>query len=372
MGGAKRAFVRLVTLGCSGRPDMKKVNEEYLKEKRENGEKYKRAVAMAKVAKLAATRRIGGALGSFFGANSRAVRKLALKTRRLALWDNTKAMQHEQRMSAICEHAVNQRLSFKESLSLVRSATRFDALQAQTLNVKAMETLVAWRADAGAKVVEALVEAVPALSAFRLRPEPAGPCVAIEVLPPEAKEVVEAAAWSQASIATTLPAALEEAWQLRHHSVRHEKCPPMPPPGEVVETNPCYEAGVCLCSEAGRKVKQVGNRLLVHMRRLFSTKSGHRQKLLEGFIVLRVTGEPGTDDMEQILGEDDVFGEVFLHIGLQYLKPFRPTFLEVSATEAGKEIAAQDGRMYVKATDLLRVVRGRTLKKNTFEHARFR
>ena len=62
------------------------------------------------------------------------------------------------------------------------------------------------------------------------------------------------------------------------------------------------------------------------MKKIFPVGSSLRKKLIEGFIVLQLEGveRPNGDHAAQaVFGQGDV---VWLHIGLMYLRPYRPTF----------------------------------------------
>lgn len=75
-----------------------------------------------------------------------------------------------------------------------------------------------------------------------------------------------------------------------------------------------------------------------------------QKTLLDGGVVVRIVGEPDTEDLEEILAMERPCHEELYHIGLQYLKPYRPTFLRVSEAGGVGEEPVGDGRVYVKAT----------------------
>lgn len=113
--------------------------------------------------------------------------------------------------------------------------------------------------------------------------------------------------------------------------------------------------GVCLCSGDGPKTKQIAERLLAHMRQVFPlpNESGNRKRLLDGFIVLRVCGEPESYDYEDMLACEDCFADMWFHIGLHYLSPFRPAMLRViEVDEVDGEAPREQGRRYVKVVGL--------------------
>lgn len=212
-GGAKRAFVRLNTLGAKGRPDFMLLNEMYKRAKREESQAYKTAVSMAAAARKVAALELRRAAGSVFGRNSRTVRKSKMKSVRGAVCERVQGLAPEQRFTAIGDHIVKMGLSMKESLSLARTTLRMDAARMRANQEAAMEQLEAFRAGRGAEAIAKLVTEVPGLSAFQLRAEPLGPCLAIEVLAPATDTVIDSAAWAQSALGTNLAANLEEFWK---------------------------------------------------------------------------------------------------------------------------------------------------------------
>lgn len=349
-GGAKRAFVRLNTLGAKGRPDFMLLNEMYKRAKREESQAYKTAVSMAAAARKVAALGLRRAAGSVFGRNSRTVRKSKMKSVRGAVCERVQGLGPEQRFTAIGDHIVKMGLSMKESLSLARTTLRMDAARMRANQEAAMEQLEAFRAGRGAEAIAKLVTEVPGLSAFQLRAEPLGPCLAIEVLPPATDTVIDSAAWAQSALGTNLAANLEEFWKQRHQAVLPTHAPTASTSAESHSVSLCFSAGVCLCSEQGKIVKELGCLFLALMRRTFPNHSEEKALLVSGSIVVRFSGAPSSEDYDAILADPAAFGELVLHIGLQYLNPYRPTFMKVEDSTAEGEIAADVGRRYVKVT----------------------
>ena len=347
-GGAKRAFVRLKCLGVTGRPDFARLNEMYLVERAAKSRDYQVAVAMAKAAAAAQKRCRGPRSASAFGARGRALRRSLANTERLAIWQQMQGLSPDERPQAMCDQVVRRAMTLKDSLALARSSVRFAAEAQRAKEEDTMRVLEEWRGGKGAEVVQHLLAHIPSLSVARLRPEPLGPCVGIEVLPPCANTVINGAAWAQASPSTNLPLALEQVWLQTHQTIRHEQCSPVAEVPDAAPAGVCYSAGVCLCNDHGKRAKQLGARLLARLRVVFPATSDRRAKLLEGFIVLRIAFEPKELDYEAILETENAFGEVYFHIGLQYLNPLRPTFLKLELADAGGEAPADDGRIYLK------------------------
>lgn len=350
VGGAQRAFVRLKTLGTKGMPDLKRVGEQFRTERSARSPDYLRAVAMA--ATLARLRKIGVMTSrSHFGLNSKGVRKKVLKDMQVALWQQTKGDSDESRLLSLSDQIMKRGLTMAEALSMARSATRFEAAQARASRAGEMQSLQEFREKSGAQKLNDLLRDAPALSAFKFQPEPLGGCDVFSMSARSADDVAQTLAWAhQASKATNLSAALEQCWDQLHHTIGKDPSLDLPSGGVVAPPSACYDAGICLCTGDGPKLKLIGDLFLRLMKKVFAKGSGVREMLSAGRIVVLITGEPDTDDYETILGMDAAFGQVLFHLGLQYFSPFRPTFMEVHEVEAGEEAPASGGRRYVKAT----------------------
>lgn len=356
LGGAFRAFVRLKTLGQKGRADFKKLGEQYRQETTLKTRDAKTAIAMAKAANMMKRYR-GQAARALptFGPNARQSRSSQMKALREAMWENTKDLDNEKHLMTISAQVLRKGMSFQDSLSLARSAMRSEREKSRIFYEQQMAALKSFEGTHGAAAVRDLVGTAPGFSAFNLRPQPAGPCVAIEVAAPDPKEVSEIVAWAHQCASSNLGACLERAWMDMHQLVQHDQCPPLPTDAAGPAKKTCYIAGVCLCSGDGPKTKQIAERLLAHMRQVFPlpNESGNRKRLLDGFIVLRVCGEPESYDYEDMLACEDCFADMWFHIGLHYLSPFRPTMLRViEVDEVDGEAPREQGRRYVKVVGL--------------------
>ena len=155
--------------------------------------------------------------------------------------------------------------------------------------------------------------------------------------------------------------AIAEDWRRRHFTIMDSSCPPLP--DVVVEEDAeedgdqghgaCLAAGVCLGSARGRKIASVHRALLAVLKAAFPRGHTRSSTLVGGFVVGQLTSRPGRrkrspdiDDASRFKGR-----VVYLHIGLMYLSPFRPTFAVMEALE---DAAADDpvglDHVFLKAT----------------------
>ena len=74
-----------------------------------------------------------------------------------------------------------------------------------------------------------------------------------------------------------------------------------------------------------------------------------KSKLLDGFVVIMLMGEPLKLQWDALLNQDHAFKYVVLHVGLMYLNPWRPTFMICQRAEQPLgEPRADERRLYVQ------------------------
>ena len=70
----------------------------------------------------------------------------------------------------------------------------------------------------------------------------------------------------------------------------------------------------------------LGGRLLANMKATFAASSGSRTLLREGRSVLELIAERMVENrsFDELVDLQDAYDTLILHVGLQYVKPFRP------------------------------------------------
>ena len=124
---------------------------------------------------------------------------------------------------------------------------------------------------------------------------------------------------------------LDHDWECKHTMHCKGDHPELHESGPV--SNPCHVAGICLCSGAGKALRFFITKLLSWSKEVFQPKSEMRHELAAGWFAFMMHGvdevardTPPGDGAE---GEGAAAGEhmLFAHVGMHYLKPYRPTFL---------------------------------------------
>lgn len=218
---------------------------------------------------------------------------------------------------------------------------------------QAAAALQDWRSTVGAKHVVGAVHAIPGIAA-------ATP--ALSGLP-SAQALAACLTWCcrcGAEVPRLLAAAkadgneqlldqLQQDWQARSSVYNHNDRTPFPP---EESRNPsqkpsCLEAGVCLCGDAGNAVWQAKRNVMTGLRKACNTQETKRL-LSDGDIVLHLTAhmdaEEGDDDREGGCGQPLHLESFWLHVGLMYWSPLRPTF----AVLAGPAREAPHGRVLLR------------------------
>ena len=227
---------------------------------------------------------------------------------------------------------------FKDSLVRVRSAARHDRKRAQMARDAELQELAdCIGPESGAAVRgKALLgdmglrEASDALQA-----SPSRGLAVFDVVFNTGADAKAVAQWAgEHSRTSNLALALDNDWLRKTRTLMQADEKPL---GKVPGLLPsCLASGFCVCTEDGRRIRAIRNRILNHLREWCRAGTPARTRLCEGEFVLRLHGamkEPAVGDLwaalvaEQMPDEETALtGVQWWHVGMQYLKPFRPTF----------------------------------------------
>jgi hypothetical protein len=127
--------------------------------------------------------------------------------------------------------------------------------------------------------------------------------------------------------------ACEDAWKERHQMFTGDgERVVVPPPARNLK---CWKAGVCVCHGDGCLLSQLKRKFEDVVKALYPHKTADREKAMKGFIVVRLHGVIPASMRESLQGSGaaDYEQTFWWHVALQYLKPWRPTFLEMEEAE---------------------------------------
>lgn len=320
-GGAWRAFIRLKTSG----------NETYQQDFSQLAQQYKvmdeetsaRVNAMSVAAADRNRKKRPKPHESSFGVRPAKVRRVARAIHRVNFAkrcdaDGDKGLE-----------ALSRSLGPEQALAaLVKTSRKRMTSSSRTWQAKQLESkYVAMRRDFGDAEVVATLHAFPKLplKSIELTPRPDRLMTVVELDPASeltAKRLQNAIKTEKRGSAFAGAVELFVATCASQIGPRDSTKIPGPTKASK-KIDECRLSGVCLCSAEGKRLLQFANRSIACLKRACRTIQGTKALLSAGFLLLRFS-EAGPD-----ASQDDLY----LHIGLQYLSPFRPTFTVMSPRE---------------------------------------
>ena len=282
---------------------------------------------------------------SAFGPSTRGVRLAAAKRRRLAVLQREldgaggevalpSAQREGLEVHGPLPLAMGAQVTAARSKVLSKGA--LDRMQDQ----RDEEAIISYRAGLGQARKKSLMEKLPQLasSADALVPDAHRDFHLLQLAPASAEAAVRVSSFSLSNeFSCNLSDCLQTLWSQQCHTIAHTAMP-KPPERERNEVEKsaraaerCRSAGICLCDEKGAQILRFDSRLKGEMRTLFGKGKPHRQLLANGDIVLLLRSQAaeafGADFAGPGLPDEDIY---WLHVGMQYFKPLRPTFQELA------------------------------------------
>ena len=232
-------------------------------------------------------------------------------------------------------------------------------LQAKVRNLKGQDDLEknsdvieSWEANVGVEAIRSVQAALPNLDLSglaRLTPVPSmrGTFVRVhpEYIPKSAARVISLAyAHSQRN---SLGPAVDVAWEAANARVMHSESGP---PAATAEPSRCLKFGVCVCKRGNPKLWNFKNDVFKATKAALPWSSDPVAHKLcgDGFLVFEF--EPWVSFAAGGEPEGFVRPSIYMHVGMFYFSPYRPTFhlLTRAAAPAG-EPAEDETRRFVKA-----------------------
>lgn len=346
-GGPWRAFVRMVSFGRRGSPKLDLVAADYHARQAAGALDVDRLRHIGEIATRTGKLFPPRPGNSSFGPKGRHIQRNRLKELREALCNFAAGCDKDARPSEVGVEVLRTGMDLDTCLSLARAAIRIDNARARERQAARRAALEAFENGPGKESVRSILQAHPSLAGASLRPVPSPKGV---VLMAEGchdlQTLHEAVAWARWSKASALSGCLAQSWDEMHRTVMEDQCGPCnadcPPPSE------CLLAGMCVCSGDGKELKKLRSLFLRAMKTTFPPTTPQRSMLLGGGIVVRMTSSSrdplGTEGGEQVTGNADLW----LHIGMMYLTPYRPTLLQLEEVPRPEIAPPSLGSIYLK------------------------
>ena len=363
-GGAWRAFTSMQTRGQSGRVDFASLGQQFRALQETGGQ----PLATAQEYGQAGTERHRLTGQPSFGEPTRQM----MRRRRRLVQSSTEVGQGTPLADELLVStstpgtlALNQDLSAR--LTEVRRQALRAAKQKKDEQQQHLQELQRFVEEAQGPTLEKLFEKLPDLVPFAnsLNVEPSSTIHVIEAVFDNEEKTRQIASWAlKHTRSSNVKRVLDKSWADLNTMVVEADQPAMPPKGPKEKR--CAALGCCVCTSAGKAVMQVRNQFLRLLKAHYPRKdSGPRKLLSEGFLVVEVLPKQATAQMSswsELTQEADaedvedqpVFGgggSLFLHLGLHYFKPYRPTFQTLSfvhETDDGLTTLKQTGQFFTE------------------------
>ena len=370
-GGAWRAFTSQQTRWQEGRPDWAFLSLQYQDMKRKDPEQFRKLEAQGQAA-TAYHQQTGAAS---FGPSSREIRRKQLK-RMVAQSTPSQDLLPRGLLvsnSTVASGLSSTQVSVPEQLTDVRRQDRQqNAIKRQQLRGTAL-ALLAFLEEEKARVLESVLSAMPDIMPW-IPIMDVSPCASLHFLELTANtgpQAVRVASWAIEHARTcNLKSALDKSWTARQAVVPT----PATQPARRARVSKCCLNGICLCRGKELKCFAVKNTMLRLLKAVFQRKDKEAlAELQDGHIVARLKrSELPTVAKQSSWARSRAAKEgaghassaaeaevplldqkiVWLHVALQYLKPYRPTFQllqEVEEQPAGQCELAQTGEFLAEA-----------------------
>ena len=361
-GGAWRAFVSRRTRGShQGEIDFADLGRQYQDAKEGQTPEYLECLTSG----AHATERRKGTGRSGFGLKSRQVRR--------KLQQEAKVAGSSSAMSAGEHTALEVGLSgsgeapvisgnIDEALLRVRQGLSNERARRSQEQKQLLSALEEHSRQYDAEEKEAALSCVPLpmTDSSSLHPQPHSSMTVLQVASDSIDQASCVAAWAAAnSRHCNLAAGPKQNWQAKNATV-------MQPERTLIQkkkpSKKCLERGLCTCTDEGKLQLSCRNEILRHLKQDFGrVDKAALASLKEGFIVLRFAPEQDAQPQSSWSGEALRFARgqaeagtlqaqetVWVHVGLMYFKPYRPTFqvLRPLETTAPERVRLQQTGMF--------------------------
>lgn len=280
-------------------------------------------------------------------------RRLAARKLRESLWGRFRALPPKQRGAALIQ-AIDLRnpldpSAIAEALRTARAQVRLER-QAQRHQDACCEKLLSeWRASEGKACLDILQAAAPGGIAPEIKDNlVVSPGKFINIVEADCSQghrVPDVASLIHGVRGSRLEQAVVEDFNNRHKTISEKECPPLPEPAAPADAkhSQCLGAGRCLCTAEGRRLRRF--RVAFYQALAVAWKRGSKTRELtsEGQVFLHFRSAPGMAKHGLAAKEVDWSGaaDVWVHIGLMYWSPVRPTFAQMALLD--KECATEEG-----------------------------
>eukprot|EP00971_Amphidinium_carterae_P193204 3834352-Amphidinium_carterae.1 len=349
-GGSWRAFIRQATLGMVGRPNIQAIAHQYWEAKQNEfaGVLERDGARATLLAKLRRSK-LGRKCVVKTSKQLRLQRQMLLSQ---SFYSDHKTVQVDKLVTSIVDRHGAHSLDVDSARALARACMREASKELANAAKQVDATMELYKERVGNNKVKLVKEQVPGLSHVPLLCVPHAGFNAFEVQTDSVKEqALQAVAWMSGNQSCNLGPALDAIWEHGHHTVQETTldCNTFGEAGaataaDCANDGACFGAGICLCSESGKKLHRLKNKFLRAFKDTFHTIE---QKLLvdKAGVVVCFTN---TSLVDAVTWADHGYTtNYYYHIGHISWSPYRLTLHEVHECLAADELSS-DHHVYVQ------------------------
>lgn len=215
-----------------------------------------------------------------------------------------------------------------------------------------LDSLRTWEAGQGAADIQKVCDSFPTFSKLDMsvQPRPMASCVGIDVTLCEEEVLGQMLTYIEKhKRSSNLLKAVDALTDVYARPIQISDCCACP---KAATLSRCMTFGACTCpGSPSYPCWLFRNVLYQKLRDVFPAATPSKRALLvDGKVVLRFLTDSGSDGSSSSSSVAQCSTDIFCHIGLMYLKPYRPTFQSVLLSEVplGEPPSSLD-RAYIKA-----------------------
>eukprot|EP00971_Amphidinium_carterae_P349603 6491101-Amphidinium_carterae.2 len=315
-GGLWRAWVRYITHGSTGVPDLKALAVSFKSAIRDNDpvlQKVQRmGVAARNVGMSSSAKRI-----SNFGLTNKQLRRHSTRDKRSTFWEASRTMPALKKAKFLAsDHNTS---GVADCLAVARRVVYLEGVRKREQEAEQRKQMQQWRDTYGKQQTQDF---------FQLLPELKSIIPSLEAMPTSHGRSYQfsasGAATCTAALATAsatrsnLPNSLWKEWQQLHETINEVSCQPLQ--GEHEKISDCRKSGYCHCKPAGRIVFGLRQRLHRKLKEVFPGKDG-RDKLASADIIFSLNKKENCT--QDHTSDEDSF---WYHVSYVSFSPYEPVF----------------------------------------------
>eukprot|EP00971_Amphidinium_carterae_P331882 6465706-Amphidinium_carterae.2 len=340
-GGGWRYFVRDQSLGQSGKASLKELGEKFRAAMRSGSGEHEVAVARGALGKrLAKHDKVKKRGTSIFGFRSRQLGAKRWMLKIEAFYKQTAKLSHGQVVDKLMEK-YRAGTALQECVLLAKGWQRCDKKNERQMLADAAACLDRFDEQSSQKVAS-VCDMLPVLKRQHFKLVPDQKLCVLEWVPDKLQEQASKTC-SVACQDNWFGPALDKLWRELHYTIQEpiDTEQPKEEDDEVETSTTCNAAGICLCTEVGKKLNKCRNLLLRVMKELFKTQQ-RRDMLAKGGACIAFKRVSNTTHAE----EHQV---LWFHVAMMYWKPYRPTLHRVVVVQKADESLPE--YLYVQASN---------------------